>query len=78
MPIRFHREVTPEQPRTIYTIIECDSGEIMLSADEVAHLRRMLKTWNEDELFPGTQYTTALQLENDDIVWKWQPEHDNG
>ncbi len=76
MPIKFHRKVTPEKPRIIYTIIKCDSGEIMLSADEVAHLRRMLTTWNEDELFPGTQYTTRAELENGDIVSKWQWSHD--
>ena len=76
MPIKFHREVTPEKPRIIYTIIECDSGEIMLSPDEVALLREMLSTWREDELFPGTQYTTLVELENGDIVSEWQWAHD--
>ena len=76
MPIKFHREVTPEQPRIIYTLIECDNGEIMLSAREVVLLRKMLSTWRENELLPGTQYTMFVELENGDIVSEWQPEHD--
>ncbi len=78
MTIKFHREVSAEQPRQIYTIIECGNGEITLSVEEVVLLRKMLSTWRENELLPGTQYTIALQLENGDIVWEWQPEHDNG
>ncbi len=74
--IKLHREVTPEQPRTIYTFIECGGDEIMLSVEEVVLLRKMLSTWQENELRPGTQYTVFIELENGDIVSEWQPEHD--
>lgn len=84
MSIKFHREVTPEkpkpdQPRTVYTIIEHDSGEIMLPPDEVALLRKMLSTWNENELLPRTQYITLVELEENGktvFVSEWKPEHD--
>ena len=81
--IEFHREVTseqpkPDQPRIVYTIIEHDNGEIMLSAREVALLREMLTTWDENELLPGTQYITPVVFENGDFVSKWYPAHDNG
>ncbi len=76
MTIKFHREVTPEQPRKIYTFIECGGDEIMLSVEEVALLRKMLSTWRENELLPGTSYTIFVQRENGDIVSEWQPDHD--
>ena len=76
MPIKFDREVTPDQPRIIYTIIRHDSGELFLSSDEVTLLREKLTTWDENELPPGTRYIISIELKNGDIIPRWQPSHD--
>ena len=77
--LRFHREVSPEQqPRLIYTVIEHDSGELMLSPEDIAVLRALLAAWDEDELPPGTQYITMVELPSGELVSEWLPAHDNG
>jgi hypothetical protein len=77
LTVRLRREVSPEiSERQVYTIIESDGSQLMLSADEVATLRLLLLTWDENLLRPGTPYITRVIMEDGRIELEWQPEHD--
>lgn len=46
-------------------------------AVEVAMLRALLVTWDEEALPPGTMYTVPVVMEDSRVVSEWQPEHDD-
>lgn len=77
--IRLQRQVSPEKPRNVYTLIETTdfSGTLFLSAGQVAELLALLATWNPDELRPGTAYVTPTILSSGVVVSEWQPWHDD-
>lgn len=77
--VRLRRQVSPEKPRNVYTLIETTdfSGTLFLSAGQVAELLALLATWNPDELRPGTAYVTPTILSSGVVVSEWQPWHDD-